>query len=302
TTAGGIRGDYSSAQNVFHISPRLSLTYRLGNNFSLNGGLGVFYQTIPMNYLAYNPGLKKLKDMKSIHYLLGIEYFSGTGTKISLEGYLKKYKNLPISPESPRTLIIDRLLDRSFDNRFKPMGYYMPAGFDDRASGYSWGLELSVQKKLVDKFYGILSATYFRSRYKDLLGDVHDRMFDNRYVINLTAGYKPDNKWAFSAKWTLMGGAPYTPVHVAQSVALNTSVLNESRFLGVRYPRYSTLNIRLDRRFYFGKSNLTVYVDLWNILDRENVTSYYWNIYGNTVESDSQQLSLVPILGFRYHF
>jgi len=298
----GCRCDYSSAHDAFHLSPRLSLTYQINNNFSLNGGFGVFYQTIPINYLAYIPEAVNVKDMKAIHYILGLQYFPGPGTKITLEAYCKEYKNLPISPDLPQTSINDWVMDLTDDNLYEPNGYKIPSRLDDDGTtAYSRGVELLIQKKLTKKFYYILSATYFRSRYKDLLGIMQNRIFDNRFLINLSGGFKPNRKWEFSGRWTLAGGAPYTPIDIEKSRQLNDWILDQSRYNRARYPTYNSLNLRIDKRWYLGKSSIIIYLDVWNVFNHKNVLYYCWG-KGSKRVMPEYQLPIFPILGINYEF
>ncbi len=300
TTSIGARGDYSSTHDVFHFSPRFSLRYQVNRGFAINGGGGIFYQTLPLAFLAYIPEAPGLKDMKATHYSLGLELL-GRGIKLTLEGYIKDYENLPISPGRSRWLAMDYAVARFRDNIYSPVGYRVPKRLTVGGSGYAKGIEFLLQKKLVKHFYGFLSASFFRSKYKDLNGETHNRVYDNRYTLNLSYGYKPNRFWEFSTKWTWIGGGPYTPYDVALSTQQNYPVYDSTQFLKKRYPAYSSLNLRVDKRFYFGGTSLTVYLDLWNALNRQNVLFYWWNTNINEV-SIEKQLDILPILGVEFEF
>ncbi|MBN1996396.1 hypothetical protein JW935_02505, partial [candidate division KSB1 bacterium] len=69
----------------------------------------------------------------------------------------------------------------------------------------------------------------------------------------------------------------------------------------LRMPNYHSLNIRLDRRFHFSKSNLIFYVSVWNAYGRKNITSYDWDEFENK-PSESTQWGLLPIFGLEFEF
>lgn len=292
TTTIGLRGSYTSFNRHFHLSPRFSISYKLSDQLFLNGGCGIFYQTIPMYVLSLQTKYRRLKDLKAIHFILGLEYLIGTGTKLTLEIYNKKYQNLPIDPDYPHRLIMDQRGSES---------YYYHTNLKDNGIGYSRGIELLIQKKLVKKIYGILSASYFKSRYKDLLEIWQNRIYDNRYILNLSLGYKPSRKWELSTRWTLIGGAPYTPIDTKKSNALNDYILDKERFNKARYPDYKSINLRVDRRFYFSRSSLIIYLDIWNITNRKNVYSYFWNREIKDIGT-IYQLGIIPVLGIEFEF
>jgi hypothetical protein len=305
TTTIGLRGDYSSIPGRFHLSPRFSLRYEINPRLSLGAGVGVFYQTLPMAFLAYTPGATGLKDMKATHYVLGMEWLPGRDTKFTLEGYIKDYENLPISPDQEKSLAMDYAVGRFRSNIWTPVGYRAPKTLADGGSGYSRGIELLIQKKLVEKFYGFLSASYFRCRYKDLNGDTHNRVYDNRFTLNMCCGYKPNRFWEFSAKWTLLGGGPYTPIDLEASRQADYWILDDAKFLQARYPPYNSVSVRVDKRFYFKKTSLTIFVDIWNVFDRKNVLYYWYNIWEDVIDSPIMpynQMGILPILGIEFEF
>ena len=76
----------------------------------------------------------------------------------------------------------------------------------------TYGVELMLQKKLAEDFYGLVSGSFFRSRYRDYHGTWRDRDYDNRFMATLEGGYKPNLSWDFSMKWVYAGGAPYISV------------------------------------------------------------------------------------------
>ena len=111
---------------------------------------------------------------------------------------------------------------------------------------------------MAEDFYGLVSGSYFRSRYQDNNGIWRDRVFDNRYTFSAEGGYKPNNKWEFSMRWIYAGGAPYTPFNIAASETLYRGVFDGDKINEARYPDYHSLNVRFDRRFNFKRIQLDI--------------------------------------------
>jgi len=129
---------------------------------------------------------------------------------------------------------------------------------------YSRGIEVMIQKKLAKDFYGLASGSYFRTRYRGADQMWRDRIFDNRLILSLEGGYKPDSRWEFSLRWIYAGGRPYTPFDERASQEADQGILDDSRVNASRYPAYHSLNARCDRRFHFSGSNLIFYLSVWN--------------------------------------
>ena len=80
---------------------------------------------------------------------------------------------------------------------------------------------------------------------------------------------------------------------------MKRGVFDANRINGERYPAYHSMNIRFDKRFHFESSNLVLYVSAWNVYDRSNVATYFWNEKENRQDT-IYQWNLLPIFGVEY--
>ena len=120
-------------------------------------------------------------------------------------------------------------------------------------------------------------------------------------LFNVVGGYRPSHKWELSGRWSIAGGAPYTPFDIPASTALNSGVIDQTKVNGARYPTYHSLNLRVARRDVFRGSVLTSYLALWNAYGRENVSDYYWNQVDNE-RGTYNQWGFLPVFGVEWKF
>ena len=293
TMTGGLRYDYFSFNKHGHVSPRLSCSYELTSRTSVNAAAGIYYQSLPLILISQREEYKKLHDPTAVHYILGIDHLLTENTKLTIEGYYKTYARFPLDPAQPQLFIVDGLA----------YGYYIGnyEQLRDEGRAESYGIELTVRKKLVEGVYGLLGGSYSVSRYRDLAGIWRNRICDNRLILSAEGGYKPNEKWEFSLRWIYGGGPPYTPLDLEASRLINRSVFDRNRVNEERYPDYHSLNLRADRRFHFGTSNLIVFFSAWNAYDRANVSTYYWNEIEQKQDT-MYQWSLLPVIGVEFEF
>ncbi len=289
TTTLGIRADYFSYNKNLTWSPRLAFSYQLTSATAFNGSVGLFHQNLPLLLLSQLASNKELKNPIAIHYIVGIDHLLTESTKLTMEVYQKNYENFPLDPLQPALFIID---DSFFDNY---------GALADNGEALSRGVEIMIQKKLATDFYGLASATFFRSRYKGGDGYWRNRNYDNRAAFSIEGGYKPNRKWEFSLRWIYASGVPYTPFDIDKSKANHRAVYDENRINAVRYPDYHSLNIRFDRRFDFSNSNLVFYLSAWNVYNRKNIANYFWNEKEQR-QDQVYQWRLLPIFGLEYEF
>ncbi len=294
TTTFGARADYFSYNEKTTVAPRFSFSYKFDENTTLNGSAGIYYQDIPLLLMAQSEGNKDLSVPSSVHYILGIERLLTENTKFTLELYHKDYKNFPIDPSDASLFLIDEIFYRSGF-------FYSHANLNSSGEAYSQGIEATVQKKLAQDFYGLVSASYFRTKYKGGDDKWRNRVFDNRVIFSLQGGYKPNDNWEFSVRWIYAGGTPYTPFDLAKSKEKKRGILDGSRINESRYPDYHSLNVRFDRRFFFANSNLVFYLSVWNAYGNKNIATYFWNEKENKKDK-IYQWPLLPIFGLEYEF
>lgn len=288
----GMRADYFSHTGRTGFSPRSSLTLKLSDTTSLSAAAGIFRQNLPLLLLYRNEDNKDLFDPYSIQYSIGLNHLFGESTRLSVEVYHKSYRNFPIDPQSPSLCLLDDLFGFSF---------FGDGPLIDTGRAKSYGLEFVLQKKLKEKFYGMISGSWFRTRYEDVEGVWRDRIYDNRYIFAVQGGYKPDRKWEFSVRWLIAGGRPYSPFDISASEAVNSGIYDPLQINTKRMPAYHSLNLRFDRRLNFKGSNMTVYLSIWNAYNHKNTASYYWNEIENKPDF-SYQFSILPVIGIEYEF
>ncbi len=293
TFSPGGRVDYFDFTKDLLLSPRLSFTYRFTNNTSLNGSAGRFYQNTPGRILGQSDSFKDLKTPFSDHYVLGISHLLTESTRLSIEVYDKKYSNLPIDVTKPNFLVFDQAVETGV--------FINQSNLADNGKASSRGVEIIIQKKLAADFYGMVSGSYSKNRYSDYSGKWRDRIYDNQITFTLEGGYKPNNEWEFSARWIYAGGAPYTPFDIDASSESEQGIADVNRINSERLPDYHSLNLRVDKRFHFSNSSIILYLSVWNVYGRENISRYNWDIVNQTPVSQKQWGTL-PVFGVEYAF
>ena len=270
TSSFGLRIDgnsFTENVNSNNFSPRLSLAYNLNSKTSINSNIGRFHQLPSYTILGFENNGKYLnKDAAYItcdHAVIGIEYNPTSYSKISLESFYKSYSNYPFS-------ILDSI---SLANLGDDFGVVGNEDISSISKGNSYGIELLAQQKMSSSIYGILSATYYYSRFEDNEGKLISSKWDNRFILNMTAGKKFKNNIELGIKYRYSGGSPYTPTDLINSSnksiwdinqrgVLDYNLLNTQRLKGQH-----GLDIRIDKKWFFKSWSLNAYIDVENILN-----------------------------------
>jgi hypothetical protein len=289
----GLRADYFTYNRNFNFSPRTTLTYRYDSKTSFSIGAGLFHQNIPNNVLVQSESFISLKAPTAVHYTAGVSHTLGNAARLSIEFYYKDYYNFPVNPSQPAIFLFDQVQVFGI--------FWSNTSMEDNGRANAKGVEVTLQKKLAEDFYGLASCSFSNSMYKDYSGKWRNRIYDNRFNFNLEGGYIPSSDWEFKIRWIYAGGAPYTPLNYEASKNAGVGIWDLNRINSERLPDYHSMNIRIDKRFYFSSSSLLVYLSVWNVYARKNVAFYYWNEVTNEIDTQ-EQWGMLPVLGVEYEF
>ncbi len=292
--SSGLRLDYLPFSERVHLSPRFFFNWVLTGRLSIHGAFGLFYQQVPLFLIQQNPANAGLRDPKARHLILGLKYLLNPDTQLTLEGYDKAYSDFPMAPGYPYYFVVDDVNGDS--DRFWNFGHLTNEG-----KAYARGVEVTLQKKLSQKLYGLVNFTYYRARYRDLMGAWRNRLFDNRFIFCLSGGYKPSRNWEFSARWIVCGNRAFTPVDEEKSIEYGGAWVNFDDIMAGHLSDYQNLSLRVDRRFQFRKSNLVLFAGAWNVFDHKNELYRFWDSYGNQYLS-GYMWGTIPYIGIEFEF
>jgi len=290
---GGIRANYWTFNRELLISPRIAVSFlpRWKRDFSFRFATGVYYQA---------PFYKEIRDTvtdalgnvkvqlnnnikaeRSLHFVLGGDYyfrFGGRPFKFTTEAYLK---------------LADRMISYSVDNvqivySGKNDAKAYIAGIDFKLNGELVpGADSWINLSLMNSKQDILNDSYVGHTY-DANGNIltSARVYpgwvpspsEQRYTLSiLFQDYLPNNpKYKFQLKGVLNDGLPFGPPN---NIEYRTAF---------RTPAYRRVDIGASRMLVNGKDkmmdkswlkhvkNIWLNVEVFNLLDFQNVNSYYW--------------------------
>ena len=323
----GLRTDQNSyskqmSNPLKQLSPRFSLAYSLGEKSSLNFNIGQYFQLPAYTVMGYRNNKNELvnKDneityINNKHLVFGIETNPGNYSKLTIEGFYKKYDNYPF-------LLKDSI---SLANLGGDFGVIGNESVSSTSQGRSYGVEFLAQKKLNKSFYGIMAYTWVRSEFKDKKNEYIPSTWDNQHIISLTGGFKFKKDWELGMKFRFSGGSPYTPYDTLNSSysyvwdVNSFGVFDYNQLNGVRLKSNHGLDIRIDKKWYWKKVTLNIYLDIQNLYNFQaetppsliavrNTNGSFQTITGSNPERynlryiDNTAGTVLPSIGLQFEF
>lgn len=269
----GMRTDWnnfvsSMANPLEQFSPRFSLSYSITPELSFNANVGRYFQLPPLTVFGFRDETGRLVNrdnqityITNDHLVAGFQYIFPKNTKVSVEGFYKLYDNYPFSTRDSISLA----------NQGADFGVVGNESVVSIGEGRAYGVEFLVQRKLYNGLFGIAALTLVRSEFGDAEGNLAPSSWDNGYILSVTAGKKFAKNWEFGARFRALGGTPFTPFDRLTSSlrpvwdVRGQGVLDFTRLNTERNPNVYQLDVRLDKKYFFDKWSLNVYIDIENV-------------------------------------
>lgn len=271
-TSVGIRTDVSNYSNAMmnpldQLSPMLSLSYRMTENFSINANVGRFHQLPAYTILGYRDASNELanknnevKYIRADHYVAGVEYLTDWNARFTVEGFYKEYSRYPFS-------LNDSISLANVGTDFGVVGNEPVTSTSD---GRSYGVEFLYQQKMIKGFYGIVAYTYVTSEFEGKNGVYIPSSWDSKHIVSLTGGKRFNNGWEIGVRWLYSGGSPYTPYDIATSSLKEVwdvngrGLLDYNQLNSAREANFHQLNVRVDKKIFLDRFSLNFYLDVQN--------------------------------------
>lgn len=268
----GLRTDFNSYSNktvnpLKQMSPRFSASYAINEKWTGSFSTGKFFQLPSYTILGYTNNAGDLVNQDFVEFIynkqisLGGSYQANDYLKISLEGFQKNYSRYPLSVTNQVSLA----------NLGADFGVIGNEEIRITSTGKAQGVELLVQQKLSAKLYGLISYTWVKSSFTNQNNELQPSAWDNGHILNATLGAKLKKNWEIGGKFRLLGGAPLTPYDLTRSAQISSwetrkqGVLNYAEVNSIRSAAFHSLDIRIDKNWYFKSWSINAYIDVQNV-------------------------------------
>ena len=287
----GSRINWNSYEREILIAPRANINFPLPRGWgNIVFNSGSYFQNPPEKYMSVLEN-NSLQSINNTQYSLTYERIIAKSTKLSLSLYEKKYENAPMMERNniftDPTFLMDQLI--TYRNILS------------NGKAKTTGLELLIEKKRAEKFYGIAGGSIYNSIYLDQFGVERNRENNYQYLFNIVGGYRPNLSWEISIRWSLFGGKPFTRIDLENSNYFNEEMIEYRAYNEFRTPIYHNLFLRYEKRKKMNHGNLIYYIELWNAYNRKNIETYFWSRENQSI-LETEYFSLIPVGGFEIEF
>jgi hypothetical protein len=277
----GARYEHDGVSDRDNVVPRASATLPSIGGFSFSLAGGVYLQPLELKELTASAENALLAPERSTHAIIGVSRMLRPDVRVSVEGYHRTLNDLPIRWD--RTSGLEESLGTGFAN----------------------GVDVTLVKRLVDRFFGQASYSYSVSRRNDNRGEpTYDAEGNQPEAFTLLGGYTLNSAWSMSSKFKYATGKPTDEYIVHANVLPGSSIERYSQEVvahnAARVPDLHTLNLRIDYQHRVRAVGIDAFLDVLNVYDRLNVNNV--RFVERTGRTASDGVRIVPTFGLKALF
>lgn len=267
----GARISYWDWNKECIVSPRASLGLipKFNENLTLRFATGIYYQapfyrefrdTINSGGIATVQLNKNIKSPRSTHFVLGSDYLfkmAGRPFKFTAEAYYKKLNNIiPYNVDNVRIV------------------YYG----ENCAKGYATGIDLKLFGEFVPGTDSWLTFSLMETKEKINNGEWLPRPTDQKFNMSIyfTDYFPGTDKWKMNLRGVYADGLPFGPPYSGREKHIFRAPAYKRVDIGMSYRLLDNEEKRMRNGIYRYIKNIWLGADALNLLDINNVNSYYW--------------------------
>ena len=278
----GVRADYWNLTGQQTTSPWLLTEWRGRRGLTLRAATGLSRQFPEFEHVVGMLGVPGMPPERATTVDVGVEQTVHDKWRLAVSGFNRAERDFIRRPGGETKIVNGRLVRGS-----------QTAPYASRLSGDATGVEVIVHRRDPNGLTGWLAYSFGKLRYTDKVtretfwGDL-----DQRHALNAYTSYRVSPHWNIGAKLRLGSNFPIPGYYVEQDGAYYISERRNEE----RLPVYARLDIRASRTFTWTRARMTIFGEVINVLDRDNVRSNPPTVDSRTWRVSHLFETMIPIV------
>ncbi len=304
----GLSASYLGLNESFALEPRFGMTWKSGNNSSLNMGYGMHSKVQSMATYNleswYDNGSTSMTNInldftKAHHWVLGYDAMLGDEFRIKAETYYQYLYDIPVEQEPSYFSMVNTGAD---------WGLNTVDSLINAGKGWNYGLELTLEKFYSNNYYFLITTSLFDSKYTGSDNIKRNTAFNNNFVINALLGKEvklnEKSTLVFDLKVTWAGGKRDTPINLEaseNSMDAFPTTYYEDQAYSIQLPNYLKTDVKIGFRKDGKKISQVWEFYIENVTNHDNILYRTYSRSKNKIE-DIYQLGFFPLMNYKIYF
>lgn len=273
-------------------SPWIGVAAPVGAGFTLRGGGGLYRQHPGLDQTSGTFGHDGVGTERAAHVEAALEHRWQARTRAQVTVFRRTERDMLRLADNDYRLAGGAMVGPSLTPRWV-----------NSIDGTASGIEFVLQRRAATGLTGWVSYGYAHTRHHDRrTGEVFDADFDQRHTFSAYGHYRLSPVTSVSARIRAASNIPM-PAYLESR---DGGFFLAERRNGVRLRAYQRVDVRADRVFNYDSRRLTLFVEVVNVLGRENHAPTFDSIYvhrdGRVFSTQSRLFPFLPTAGLLFEF
>jgi hypothetical protein len=252
---------------------------------------------VPLDENTYSTPNSDLKLRKAFHLVLSHDHMLAKDLRLLVEVYYQHLWNLPVASDTSYTFCS---INGNWDER------YVDTLVSD-GIGRNFGLEMTLEKFFTNRFYFLVTGSFFDSKYRASNGKWYNTRFNVNYATNFVGGKEfavgkdKNNFIGLNLKLTWAGGMRDTPIDYEKSMEEGYSVIVQDERYELRHQDYFRTDFGISYRLNKRRVSHTISLDIQNLTNHQNVMYEYYDPENVAIMTE-YHLGILPVLNYKIEF
>ena len=206
STVAGVNVMWFNLNDQWLVEPRVSVQYKTSASSTLSLAYAMNSRKESTDtYFVKEASNEDLGLTRSHHISMSFAQRLGENAMLKIEPYWQWLFDVPVEQGTTYSIL-------------NHSNFFQDRVLVNEGAGRNYGIDLTLERYLKDGFYGMLTATLFKSEYRDAQGQWHHSRQDRGWITNILGGKEwmvgknKKNVFGVNGRLTLMGGDRYTPI------------------------------------------------------------------------------------------
>jgi len=298
-----------SKSSISPFEPRLGISYQISKKQKISFATGLHSQTLAQ-YLYYydkndiypyksnlDPYNTDLKLMKSLHFVLGHEWYTGKFVRLKTEVYYQYLYDLPIEK---------RASSYSLLNSGSGFSRFFPDTLTSKGTGRNYGIDVTIEKALTKGYFFLATASLFDAKYRGSDDTLRNSTFNGTYGVNILIGkeFKLGKHQTLNVggSVTLTGGQRHGIVDEVKTIKEQEIVYKDQLYNEYKFKDYFRSDLKISYKINSKRFTHEISFDIVNVLNTKNVLRYSYSPGKKVSIVEEPQIGRLPVFYYRFNF
>jgi hypothetical protein len=235
--------------------------------------------------------------MKSLHFVLGHEWYTGKYVRLKTEVYYQYLYDLPIAKKRSSYSLL---------NSGSGFSRFFPDLLTSDGTGRNYGIDMTIEKAFTKGYFFIATGSLFDAKYKGSDDTLRNSTFNGSYGLNLMIGkeFKIGMKQTLNigTSVTLSGGQRKGIVDEAATIREQEVIFKDEKYNEFKFKDYFRSDLKITYKINSKKFTHEISFDIVNVLNTKNILRYSYAPGKKDSIIEEPQIGRLPVFYYRFNF